>query len=124
MFKEHVLTLLMDSSADRFTQLDAKIKTAFTKLYNTMCQSSVKRVKKQKRDDDYKEEQQQTFDPDFEEKVEASEPEESEEDQFEVVGKTRDVKSLPKKKEGKATSEMMSRGVSGSRGRGRGRGKK
>ena len=34
MFKEHVLTLLMDSSADRFNAIDSKVKTAFTKSYN------------------------------------------------------------------------------------------
>ncbi len=34
MFKEHVLTLLMDKSADRFNGLDSKVKSAFTKGYN------------------------------------------------------------------------------------------
>lgn len=34
MFKEHVITLLMDHSADRFAEVDTKTKTAFTKGYN------------------------------------------------------------------------------------------
>ena len=54
MFKEHVLTLLMDNSANVYNSLDTKTKTAFTKQYNVMQSSSVKRVPKKKvKDDDY-----------------------------------------------------------------------
>lgn len=35
MFKEHVLTLLMDNSANIYNSLDTKTKTAFTRQYNT-----------------------------------------------------------------------------------------
>ena len=50
MFKEHIITLLMDNSADKFVQIDSKTKSAFTKQYNSMCSSSVKRIKKNKKD--------------------------------------------------------------------------
>jgi hypothetical protein len=34
MFKEHVLTLLLDTSGDQFSELDPKVKTMFTKCYS------------------------------------------------------------------------------------------
>lgn len=34
MFKENILSLLMDHSAEIFNNLETKIKSAFTKTYN------------------------------------------------------------------------------------------
>ena len=36
-FKENILSLLMDTSADIFNNLDSRIKTVFTKAYNQAC---------------------------------------------------------------------------------------
>ena len=51
-FKEHILTLLMCGEADDFNELPTPVKSAFTKLYNKLNQSSIKPVKKSKRIDE------------------------------------------------------------------------
>ncbi len=38
----------MDTSADRFNELDSKIKTVFTKTYNQQCQTSIRKIKGKK----------------------------------------------------------------------------
>lgn len=36
LFKDNILTLLMDCSADMFGELSTQVKTAFTKTYNNL----------------------------------------------------------------------------------------
>jgi len=60
-FKEHILTLLMCGEADDFNELPTPVKSAFSKLYNNLNQSSIKPVKKSKRID--KDSKNYNFDP-------------------------------------------------------------
>ena len=127
-FKEHVLTLLLDTSGTLYNELDPKIKTMFTKCYTQMCPTSLKRVKQQKQAGgdkvlDYKE----GFDPNYEEDCDdVSEESETEQkdnvvDGFEVVGKSKEVKKGAAQKVQRKTKEPdEDKTTNGSRGRGRG----
>jgi hypothetical protein len=61
-FKEHVLTLLMCGEDEEFNQLPVGTKSLFTKAYNKLNSSSIKPVKRSRRDND--EMKVTHFDPD------------------------------------------------------------
>ena len=98
MFKEHVLSLLLDTSGDQFNSLDPKVKSLFTRSYTQLCPSSLKRVKQQKQiGSDKLLEYKEGFDPTYMDDCEA-ESEESEVDEndgIEVVGKSKEAKKAP-----------------------------
>jgi hypothetical protein len=48
LFKENFLELLTPAQEKRFTDLSTKTKTAFTRNYNQMHQSSIKKVRQKK----------------------------------------------------------------------------
>lgn len=104
-FKEHVLTLLLDTSGDIYNQLDPKIKTMFTKCYTQMCPTSLKRVKQQKQSGGDKVlEYREGFDPNYEDDCDDLSEEsdtdvkENVVDGFEVIGKSKDVKKATAQK--------------------------
>ncbi len=96
MFKEHVLTLLLDTSGDQFSELDPKVKTMFTKCYSQMCPTSLKRVKQSKQSSGKLLGYREGFDPTYMEDSEAdnegSEHDSDGNDGFEVVGKSKEAK--------------------------------
>jgi hypothetical protein len=140
LFKENILSLLMDTSADIFNNLDSRIKTVFTKAYNQACQSSVKRVKAKRAAGGemagmqgvYKD----GFDPDIMEDdldVARDSSASVSNEEFEVVGKSKEVNAAASRGRGRSTTptrgiqaprgSATSRGggsARGSRGRGRG----
>lgn len=109
------MTLLLDGQGcEAFNSLPAQTKSCFTRTFNQMQQTSIKRVKQGKQaQKEKKDDYHYGFDPERQDRLSSSGSESSETEEFTAVGKTKSVSNVTKskpKKEGKATKEMMARG--------------